>query len=155
MIEGLRIVEDDLSGEAIAGLLRWHIEELHRLSPPESCHVMPIDRLRQPDVTFWSAWDGAQLAGCGALKRLDALHGEIKSMRAAAAYLGKGVGKAILLHLVGEARARGYRRLSLETGTIDEFIPAQRLYAANGFVPCPPFADYRLDPLSLYLTRAL
>ena len=114
-----------------------------------------VERLRAPDVKFWSAWEGKSLAGCCALKQLDSSHGEIKSMRAAPDYLGKGVGKAILLHLLAEAKARGYARLSLETGSAGEFLPAQRLYASHGFTPCPPFADYRVDPLSLYMTRVL
>ncbi len=155
MIDGLRIVEDDLSGVEIAALLRFHLAELHRLSPAESVHAMPIERLRAPDVTFWSIWDGGQLAGCGALKELDAGHGEIKSMRAAPGYRSKGVGKAILLHLFVEARARNYTRVSLETGRPEAFLPARRLYEAHGFVECPPFAEYRPDPFSICMTREL
>lgn len=154
-MEGLRIVEDDLTGAEIATLLRFHLDEMQSLSPPESVHAMPIDRLRRSDVTFYSAWDGMNLAGCGALKRLDPEHGELKSMRAAPAYRGKGVGKAILLHLLAEARARGYRRVSLETGRPAAFLPAQRLYEAHGFTPCPPFADYREDPFSLCMSKTL
>lgn len=151
----LHFLVDDLSGSAIAALLRLHLDEMHQWSPPESVHAMPIERLRAPDVTFWSAWDGAELAGCGALKRLDERHGEIKSMRAAPGYRGRGVGKAILLHLMAEARARGYTRLSLETGRPAAFLPARRLYEAHGFVECPPFADYVLDDFSICMTREL
>jgi len=151
----LRIAEDDLSGPEIAALLRFHLDEMHQWSPPESVHAMPIERLRQPDVTFYSAWDGVVLAGCGALKHLDDGHGELKSMRAAPDYRGRGVGKAILAHLLAEARARGYGRVSLETGRPKPFLPARRLYDAHGFVECPPFAEYVLDDFSLCMTRLL
>lgn len=155
MVEGLRIVEDDLSGTEIAALLRFHLDEMHQWSPPESVHAMPIERLRQPDVTFWSAWDGERLAGCGALKQLDPSHGELKSMRAHPDYRGKGVGKAILHHLIAQARRRGYTRISLETGRPEPFHPAQRLYASHGFAECGPFAGYAEDPFSLFMTRTL
>jgi putative acetyltransferase len=155
MIEGLRIVEDDLTGEAIAGLLRMHLDEMHQWSPPCSVHAMPIERLRQPDVTFWSAWHGDSLAGCGALKRLDDSHGELKSMRAHPDYRGKGVGKAILHHLIAEGQARGYARLSLETGRPEPFLPARRLYESHGFAECEPFADYVSDDFSICMTRTI
>lgn len=151
----LRITEDELSGEAIAALLRLHLDEMHRWSPPCSVHAMPIERLRAADVTFWSVWDGDVLAGCGALKEIDPAHGEIKSMRASPDYRGKGVGKAILLHLMKEARRRGYVRLSLETGRPEEFLPARSLYAAHGFTECPPFGDYVSDDFSICMTRQL
>ena len=112
----LQIVEDDLFSEAIAALLRLHLDDMHRWSPPCSVHAMPIERLKAADVTFYSAWDGEVLAGCGALKELDAGHGEIKSMRASPDYRGKGVGKAVLLHLIDEARRRGYSR------SVDSYI---------------------------------
>ena len=95
----LRIVPDDLSSEAVLALLQFHLDEMHRWSPPESVHAMPAARLRQPDVTFFSAWDGDVLAGCGAIKHLSESHGELKSMRAAPEYRGRGVGKALLLRL--------------------------------------------------------
>lgn len=152
---GLRIVEDDMSDPRIAALLRLHLDEMFRWSPPKSVHAMPIERLRQPDVTFYSAWDGDTLAGCGALKQLDSTHGELKSMRAAPAYRGRGVGKAILLHLLAEARARGYARVSLETGRPEPFLPARRLYEAHGFVECASFGDYDPDDFSICMTRQL
>lgn len=151
----LRITEDDLSGEAIAALLRLHLDEMHRWSPACSVHAMPIERLREADVTFWSAWDGDVLAGCGALKEIDPAHGEIKSMRASPDYRGKGIGRAILLHLMDEARRRGYVRLSLETGRPQEFLPARSLYEAHGFTECPPFGDYVSDDFSICMTRLL
>jgi putative acetyltransferase len=149
------IREDDLTGPAIAALLRLHLDEMHQWSPPESVHAMPIERLRASDVTFYSVWDGEELAACGAIKQLDPHHGEIKSMRAHPAYRGKGAGKAVLDHLIAVARARGYGRVSLETGGTDEFLPARSLYAANGFSPCDPFGDYRPDPFSFFMTRRL
>ena len=153
MTLSLTIVPDDLSGPEVAALLRLHLDEMFQWSPPESTHAMPIERLRQSDVTFYSAWHGDVLAGCGALKHLDDTHGELKSMRAAPEYRGKGVGKAILLHLLAEARVRGYARVSLETGRPEPFLPARRLYEAHGFVECPPFADYVLDDFSICMTR--
>lgn len=150
-----RIIEDDLTGPEIAALLRLHLDEMHQWSPPESVHAMPIERLRRPDVTFFSAWDGDRLAACGAIKHLSADHGELKSMRAHPDYRGQGAGKAILLHLLGEAHQRGYARVSLETGRPDPFLPARRLYESHGFTECPPFADYTEDPFSICMTRAI
>lgn len=155
MIRGLRIVEDDLSGEEIASLLRLHLDDMRRWSPPESVHALPIQMLRASDLTFYSAWAGPLLAGCGALRELDPEHGEVKSMRAHPDFRGQGVGKAILLHLVSVARARGYARISLETGRPAAFLPARRLYEAHGFAECPPFGEYRADPFSICMTLAL
>ena len=151
----LRIVPDDLTGTEILALLQLHLDEMFQWSPPESVHAMPAERLRQPDVAFFSAWDSDTLAGCGAIKHLDDGHGELKSMRAAPAYRGKGVGRAILDRLIAEARARGYTRVSLETGRPEPFAPAQALYRANGFVECPPFGAYVSDDFSMCMTRAL
>lgn len=155
MLKRLHIVEDDLSGVEVAELLRLHLDEMYQWSPPESVHAMPIEQLRADDVTVWSAWDGEQLAAFGALKQLDPSHGEIKSMRAHPDYRGAGAGWAILDHLIAEARARGYGRLSLETGRPDAFAPARRLYESSGFTECAPFADYRPDPFSICMTRTL
>ena len=155
MIDSLHIVPDDLTGPEILALLQLHLDDMHLWSPPESVHAMPAERLRQPDVAFFSAWDGATLAGCGAIKHLDAGHGELKSMRVAPAYRGRGVGSAVLDRLLAEARARGYTRVSLETGRPEPFHPAQKLYRANGFVECAPFADYVRDDFSMCMTRLL
>lgn len=149
------IREDDLGGAEIALLLQEHLAEMHRISPPESVHALDLQGLRAADVTFWSVWDGPALAGCGALKELDPEHGEIKSMRTARAHLRRGVGAAMLRHIVAEASRRGYRRLSLETGSQREFEPARRLYARFGFRPCDPFAQYREDPNSVFMTLEL
>lgn len=146
---------DDLSGAPVRALLAEHLRHMHELSPPESVHALPIDALRRPGVTFWSVWHGRELLGCGALKELDAAHGEIKSMRTANAHRRRGVARAMLEHIVGEAQRRGYARLSLETGSNEPFAPARELYRAFGFVECGPFADYREDPNSVFMTRAL
>ena len=148
-----RIIEDDLSGVEVAALLRLHLDEMQQWSPPESVHAMPIARLRSGDVTFYSAWQDERLAACGALKQLTAAHGELKSMRAHQDFRGRGAGRAVLEHLLGEARARGYARVSLETGRPAHFAPARRLYEAGGFAECPPFADYVSDPFSICMTR--
>ena len=150
-----RIIEDDLTGPAVAALLRLHLDEMHQWSPPESVHAMPIERLRADDMTFYSAWHGAELAACGALKALGGGHGELKSMRAHPDCRGRGAGRAILDHLLAEARTRGYTRVSLETGRPDHFAPARALYSANGFAECPPFADYVTDEFSICMTREL
>jgi putative acetyltransferase len=146
---------DDLRGAEIIALLREHLDEMRRISPPESVHALDITGLRQRDVTFWTAWDGATLAGCAALKELDRGHGEIKSMRTATAYARRGVASSLLRHLIAEARRRRYRRLSLETGAMEHFAPARRLYRRFGFTPCPPFAAYVEDPNSVFMTREL
>lgn len=155
MLSSLRIVEDDLSGQAVADLLKLHLAEMHSWSPACKVHALPIAALRQPGVTFYSAWVGDELAACGALRQIDPEHGELKSMRAAPAWRGEGVGEAILHHLIAEARARGYRRLSLETGRPGPFQPAQALYRKLGFTECPAFGDYVSDDFSLCMTRAL
>ena len=146
---------DDLTHPEILDLLREHLRCMAEVSPPESRHALNIDELRQPDVTFWSIWDGARLAGCGALKEIDAGHGEIKSMRTAYAYQRQGVASEIVRFLIEEAKRRGYRRLSLETGSMAYFKPARRLYTRFGFEICEPFASYRVDPNSIFMTREL
>jgi putative acetyltransferase len=146
---------DDLSGEPTRNLIARHLAGMHASSPPESVHALGIEGLRAPDVTFWSVWVGDEIAGCGALKRLDAQRGELKSMRVADKFLGRGVGRAMLEHLIGEARARGIKSLWLETGSTDDFIPAIRLYESAGFKRCGPFDDYIEDPFSVFMTRTI
>lgn len=146
---------DDLSSPAIAGLLSEHLQDMHEQSPPESVHALDQDELKKPEITFWAVWDNETLVGCGALKELDAEHGEIKSMRTANAYRGKGAGKIILRHIIDEARKRNYSRLSLETGSMAFFNPARGLYESHGFEYCGPFADYTLDPNSVFMTMEL
>lgn len=146
---------DDLRGPEIRDLLEEHLAEMNRHSPPESVHALDLEKLRRPEITFWTAWEGGQLLGCGALKELDTEHAEIKSMRTARAHLRKGVAKRILSHIMNEAERRGYRRISLETGSNAPFEPARMLYAGFGFTPCGPFGDYREDPYSVFMTREL
>ena len=155
MTQAYQIREDDLTGTEITALLRLHLDEMHQWSPPESVHAMPIERLRAADVTFYSAWDGAKLASCGALKQIGLGYGELKSMRAHPDYRGRGAGRAMLEHLLAEARARGLSRVSLETGRPEAFRPARALYEANDFAECPPFADYVADDFSICMTREL
>lgn len=151
----MNIVTDDLSHPAVQALIGEHLRSMYAQSPPESVHALGIDQLRAPGVTFWTAWDGEQLLGCGALKELDARHGEIKSMRTPDSMRRRGAAKALLAHMLGEARRRGYARLSLETGSMDEFVPARRLYESFGFTYCGPFADYAEDPYSSFMTLEL
>ncbi len=151
----LHIRLDDLRGPEIRALLEEHLADMRRISPPESVHALDLDALRRPEISFWTVWAGGEMLGCGALKELDSSHGEIKSMRTAAAHRGKGVARAVLAHAVDEATRRGYGRLSLETGSQPDFEPARRLYASFGFTFCGPFADYAEDPNSVFMTLAL
>ena len=146
---------DDLSRPAVHALLNEHLQNMYELSPPESVHALDLGKLRSPDITFWTAWEGAELVGCGALKELDRTHGELKSMRTPQARRRIGAGRALLDHLIAVARSRGYRRLSLETGALSAFVPAQRLYASAGFTFCGPFGDYREDPNSCFMSLQL
>lgn len=146
---------DDLNGPEINKLLQEHLYSMTLHSPPESMHALDVEKLRNSDITFWTVWQDSELIGCGALKELDAAHGEIKSMRTASAHLRKGVATALLTHILEEARKRSYRRLSLETGSMEAFRPARSLYARFGFKPCIPFADYAEDPNSVFMTIEL
>ncbi len=150
-----RIVEDDLSGAAIRALLEVHFAGMLANSPAGSCHFLDFDGLRADGVTFWSIHRGDELAGCGALKMLGGVHGEIKSMRTSAYFLRQGVAARMLDHIITEARGRGLERLSLETGSGAAFEPALALYARYGFEECEPFAAYKPDPFSRFMTRAL
>lgn len=151
----MKIEIDDLSRPAIHALLNEHLRNMYEISPPESVHALDLEKLRAPEITFWSAWDGETLLGCGALKELDKRHGEVKSMRTPAALRRRGAGRAILAHIIEVARARSYRRLSLETGSMEAFRPAQTLYERFGFVRCGPFGDYVEDPNSVFMTLRL
>jgi putative acetyltransferase len=151
----VRVAVDDLSGPEVAALLSDHLDSMHEHTPAGSVHALDLTALRSPDVTFWSAWVGSELAGCGALKELDVRHGEVKSMRTAPSYLRRGVAAAVLAEIVATARSRGYDRLSLETGHGGPFEAAHGLYTRFGFVPCGPFGDYGDDPFSRYFTLDL
>jgi putative acetyltransferase len=146
---------DDLRGPEIAALIAEHLADVTRHAPPESTHALDLDALRAPDLSFWSAWDGDELIGCAALRELTPDHGEIKSMRTSPRHRRRGVAAALLRHLIAVARDRGYRRLSLETGAQDAFVPARTLYARHGFAPGPPFGPYRADPNSVFMSRTL
>lgn len=151
----MQIQIDDLSGAAILELLREHLREMHSTSPPESTHALDLDGLRRPEVTLWSAMEGGQLVGCAALQGMGDGHAEIKSMRTARDHQQRGVASRLLEHLVTEARGRGLSRLSLETGSSEFFAPARGLYEKHGFTYCGPFGDYREDPHSVFMTKAL
>jgi putative acetyltransferase len=141
------IITDDITHPDVLALLEEHLADMYASSPPESVHALDFDELRAPDVTFWTAWDGDELLGCGALKELDPTHGEIKSMRTSRHRRHEGVAAAILEHIVAVARERGYERLSLETGSGGPFDAALRFYAKHGFDYSEPFADYVPDSL--------
>jgi len=155
MTNPLHIRPDDLTGPEIIALLHEHLRCMAEVSPPESRHALNLDGLRQPDVTLWTVWSGSELAGCGALKQLDHTHGELKSMRTAYAYQRKGIASRMLQHLIEESKRRGYRRLSLETGAMAYFDPARKLYTSFGFTSCGPFATYKADPNSVFMTKEL
>ena len=144
---------DDLSGPEIRELLEEHLTNMRRISPPESTHALPIEGLRKPEITFWTVWENGELLGCGAIKELDLEHAEIKSMRTSSRHLRKGVAKALLDYIIAEAKRRGYRRLSLETGSMEAFEAARQLYARAGFTYCEPFADYIHDSNSVFMTK--
>jgi len=151
----MRIETDDLSHPAIHALLNEHLQSMYQLSPPESVHALDLEKLRKPEITFWSAWEGSLLIGCGALKELDRKHGEIKSMRTPDAHRRKGAGRGILAHIIAVAERRSYERLSLETGSMEAFTPARRLYESFGFAYCGPFGEYAEDPNSVFMTLRL
>ena len=151
----MKIISDDLTHPAVLALLDEHLADMRAYSPPESVHALDHDALRADDVTFWTAWEGEELLGCGALKELDPAHGEIKSMRTSRNQLRKGIAAAMLEHIVAVARERGYERLSLETGSGGPFDAALRFYEKQGFHYCEPFADYVPDPFSRFMTREL
>jgi putative acetyltransferase len=148
------IRQDDPRAPHVADLLAHHLEELRSVMG-EYAQALDASGLSAAAVTFWTVWQGDALAGFGALKQLDDRHGEVKSMRAAPAARGTGVGRAIMLHIIAEGRRRGYARLSLETGTAPLHAPAISLYRSAGFVPCEPFADYRASPHNQFMSLDL
>jgi putative acetyltransferase len=151
----IEIAVDDPARADVVALLAEHLADMHATSPAESVHALDVTGLQVPTVTFWTARRDGALLGCAALKELEPGHGEVKSMRTATAARGAGVATALLGHLLDEARGRGYTRLSLETGSQDFFAPARRLYERHGFIECGPFADYVLDPHSVFFSRSL
>lgn len=151
----MEIKVDNLSGSEIAEFLEEHIREMKSVSPPESKHALDLEGLKKPEITFWTVWDDSCLIGCGAMKKLDADHAEIKSMRTTASCRGKGIASKLLQHILNEAKLRGYRRISLETGSMPFFEPARNLYAKYGFENCAPFSTYKEDPNSIFMTKKL
>jgi putative acetyltransferase len=151
----MRIELDDPSRPDVFALLDEHLRNMRELSPPESVHALDVSGLQRADVSFWSVREGDTLLGCGALKQLDPQHGELKSMRTPQALRRRGAGRAMLAHLIEEARSRGYTRLSLETGSMEAFRPAWQLYSSFGFSYCGPFGEYREDPNSVFMTLEL
>jgi len=148
----MTIKVDDLNHPAIHALLNEHLQNMYRLSPAESVHALDLEKLRAPEITFWTAWENDLLLGCGALKELTPTHGEIKSMRTPVALRRKGAGRAILAHIIEVAKGRVYERLSLETGRGEAFKAAHNLYESVGFSYCEPFGDYKEDPNSVFMT---
>ena len=154
-MDGRDIAADDPRADDVRALLARHLAFAHEETPPEHVHALDLSGLLDPTVTFFSARRDGDLVGIGALRELDRDHGELKSMHTAAAERGRGVGRAMVDHLLGVARVRGYRRVSLETGSTDPFVPARSLYAGVGFTPCGPFGDYGPSPNSTFMTLAL
>lgn len=151
----MEIKVDSLESKEIADFLEEHIAEMKSVSPPESKHALDLDGLRTPAITFWTVWDDSNLVGCGAIKELDVEHAEIKSMRTKASCRNKGIASMLLQHILQEAKSRGYRRSSLETGSMPFFEPARNLYLKHGFDYCAPFSTYKEDPNSVFMTKDL
>ncbi len=151
----MKIVPGDFSDPRVVDLLRIHTTTARAQSLPCSAHALDLEELKAPEISFWAVWDGGTLMGIGALKELDPAHGEVKSMHTPEAMRGRGAGRAMLRHIIANARTRGYARLSLETGSMAYFEPARALYLRHGFTECEPFAGYVLDPNSVYMTLAL
>ena len=146
---------DDLSGPEVKRILTDHLEDMFATSPPECVFALDLEGLKKPNITFWTVWEDSQLLGCGALKTLNGTHGEIKSMRTTSAARNKGVASTLLRHILDTAKQKGLNKISLETGSQDFFEPARKLYAKHDFSECGPFSDYKLDPYSVFMTRAL
>jgi putative acetyltransferase len=151
----LDIKKDDLEDVRVKELISEHLNNMTEHSPPESIHALDVAKLKTNDITFWSIWENGELLGCGALKELDETHGEIKSMRTASVHRRKGAGKRMLQHILEEASKRGYSRVSLETGAMEAFTPARKLYENFGFHYCAPFAQYTEDPYSMFMTKEI
>lgn len=151
----MKIVLDDLTRVETRALITSHLTQMASQSPPESKHALGLEKLQQSDITVWSAWEGDEILGCGALKELEREHGEIKSMKTAPEHVRKGVARSILQEIVNEAIRRGYTRVSLETGSMKAFEPAHKLYERFGFTYCEPFGSYTNDPNSLFMTKSL
>lgn len=151
----MKIIIDDLTNEQSQGLIGLHLADMAGNSPPESMHALSVDGLKQADMTFYSAWEGSEIMGCGALKELSQTEAELKSMRTVEKHLRKSVAAAILQRIIDDAIERGFTTLSLETGSMDAFKPAHRLYERFGFIACGPFSQYKEDLNSVFMTKEL
>ena len=149
----LTSIEGNFDNPEVNKLLIKHFIELRAASPEGSAHVLNIDGLKHSSIKFWSLWDNKMLTGCGALKFLDNNHGEFKSIRVHDAFRKKGYGVEVIDHLINEAKKLNVKQLSIETGAGDFFIPARKLFKNCGFEPCEPFAHYKEDVNSIYLTK--
>ena len=151
----MKIQIDNLESIEVKKLLQAHHEDMLKHSPPDSVHALDLSSLKAPNVTFWTAWINDELAGCGALKKLDDKHAELKSMRTSEQFLRMGVAAKLLTYIIDTAKAKGFSKISLETGTQQAFIPAQKMYKNFGFKECKPFSDYQEDPYSMFLTKVI
>ena len=151
----LKVIEGGLDDERVIAMLKFHFDTNISVTPAGSAHVFDVSRLKAPDISFWSTWDGDILMGTGALKRMDAENGEVKSMHTLQTSRRSGVGQAMLLHIVAAAKSMGLKQLWLETGSFEFFAPARALYAKHGFVECEPFVGYKPDKNSTFMTRTI
>lgn len=151
----MEIKIDNLTGSEIISLLQEHLNDMYLTSPPESVHALDLDGLRKPEITFWTLWDESKLAGCGAIKELDSTHAEIKSMRTSHEFRRRGVAAQMMQHIIATAKTRNYQWLSLETGSMEYFAAARKLYESFDFEYCSPFGDYNEDPNSVFMTKQL
>jgi putative acetyltransferase len=151
----MEIKVDDLSSPEVIALLDEHLQHMIAVTPPGCVHALDIEALKRPEITFWSVWEGSSLLGCGAIKKLDQYHAEIKSMRTATSHQGKGIASHLLKFILNEASIRNYHRVSLETGSYNAFIPARNLYEKFGFTYCDRFADYIQNDNSVFMTIEL
>lgn len=151
----MQIVLDNLENGEVQKLIEEHLNDMHKTSPSESIHALDINSLKHPSITFWRAQKDELTLGCIAIKELDCKHGEIKSMRTSEMARNQGVASEMLSHLIQVAKSRNYKKLSLETGTQDFFKPARKLYEKNGFEYCQPFADYKRDSNSCFMSLRL
>ena len=151
----MKISRGHLGHPAVHALLSDHLNSMNSNSPPESVHALGLRDLAKPEVSFWTVWEGDALLGCGAMKRIEPKHGEIKSMKTSSDHLRKGVAAKLLAHIIAEARQSSYERLSLETGSAKIFEPARKLYKSFGFVVSEPFGEYQNDPYSVFMSLSL
>jgi putative acetyltransferase len=151
----MNIVPGNLGDPQVVALLQIHLTRSRAETAPGSAHALDLTALKSPGISFWTVWDEEVLLGCGALKRLSADHGEVKSMHTRESERCNGIGSAMLRHIIAAARAEAMSRLSLETGSWDYFRPARALYRKHGFVECAPFGDYVADPNSVFMTLDL